>query len=184
MKIEKLIEIYKEDELFIKFNPSAESELEEFSLLLEKSIETNDKNLYFSKDMARMKACETAWLYFIYQCKKIIDLSEEKEITISNHSSQFKNGIVYALKENNNKHSLIVFPGAMKDNMSVNIENKKIRADGFIEDIKNIMPMFHVNIIKKRIEKFVEFSAYCEKINLEKSLLINPQAENINKKRI
>lgn len=191
MKIENLVEIYKEDELFMMFNPSAVLELQEFSLLLEKAKklsleEYSDEKVLNSYlvDTARSKISETAWLYLIHQCKKIIDDSEKKEITISNKSFQYKNCIVYRIEDGKKKH-IIALPCAL-ENLNMSIENKEIKAGSFIEDIESIMLTIHKDVVKNRIEHFIKFNSYCEKVNLEKLLSEKSPIQDIEltKKRL
>lgn len=191
MKIENLVEIYKEDELFMMFNPSAVLELQEFSLLLEKAKklsleEYSDEKVLNSYlvDAARSKISETAWLYLINQCKKIIDDSEKKEMTISNKSFQYKNCIVYKIEDGKKKH-IIALPCAL-ENLNMSIENKEIKAGSFIEDIESIMLTIHTDVVKNRIEHFIKFNSYCEKVNLEKLLSEKSPIQDIDltKKRL
>lgn len=185
MEIEELSELYKKDKLFTDFNVSAFSEIEDFSTLLEKYKYGDDKILYSHLiDAARNKVCETAWLYFIHQCKKIIDGSENKEIVIINKSYKYMDCIAYIIEEGKNNH-IIAFPDLLI-NLNMSIQSKEIKASTFLKDIENIMVTIHRDVIRNRIENFTKFNSYCEKINLEKSLSknINIENESLIKKRL
>jgi len=191
MEIKELLEEYKKDELFMSFSPNAESEINDFSLLLEKAKklsleEYNDEKVLNSYlvDAARSKISETAWLYLINQCKKIIDDSEKKEMIISNKSFQYKNCIVYRIEDGKKKH-IIALPCAL-ENLNMSIENKEIKAGSFIQDIESIMLTIHTDVVKNRIEHFIKFNSYCEKVNLEKLLSEKSPIQDIDltKKRL
>lgn len=191
MEIKELLEEYKKDELFMSFNPNAESEINDFSLLLEKAKklsleEYSDEKVLNSYlvDTARSKLSETAWLYLIHQCKKITDNSERKEITISNKSFQYKNCIVYRIEDGKKKH-IVALPCTL-ENLNMSIENKEIKAGSFIKDIESIMETIHAYVIRSRIENFTKFNSYCEKINLEKLLSEQSPIQDmeLNKKRL
>lgn len=191
MEIKELLEEYKKDELFMNFNPDIESEINNFSLLLEKAKklsleEYSDEKVLNSYlvDTARSKLSETAWLYLIHQCKKITDDSERKEITISNKSFQYKNCIVYRIEDGKKKH-IVALPCTL-ENLNMSIENREIKACGFIKDIQSIMETIHADVIRSRIENFTKFNSYCEKVNLEKlvSSMISQDSVILDKKRL
>lgn len=192
MEIKELLEEYKKDELFMNFNPDAESQINDFSLLLEKAETLSLEEEYsdgkalnsYLVDTARMNLSETAWLYFMYQCKKIIDDSERKEIIVSNKSFQYKDCIAYSIEDGKKKH-IIAFPCSL-ENLNMSINNKEIKARSFTKDIESIMETIHADVIKNRIENFTKFNSYCEKINLEKLLSEQSPIQDmeLNKKRL
>lgn len=71
MDIYELQEIYKKDKLFVSYHSSAESELNQLSLLLQKYEESDEHsklNMMYSLSCLRTQVADTAWIYLIYQC--------------------------------------------------------------------------------------------------------------------
>lgn len=175
MNIYELQEIYKKDKLFVNYHSSAESELNQLSLLLhkyEKSDEHSKLNMMYSLSCLRTQVADTAWIYLIYQCKKLIDKSESKEIIISNESEQYKDCIAYMVENDKKLRNFIIFPEVLDGLSSLNFEKKRISSESFMDDIFDMMleSLHHITVIQKRIKDFVQFSNFCEKYQIEQSL--------------
>lgn len=177
MDIYELQEIYKKDKLFVSYHSLAESDLNQLSLLLQKYKESDDRSkhaIVYPLEQLKSQVAETAWIYFIYQCKKLIDESQSKEMLISNKSNQYKDCIAYVVENDKKRNNFIVFPEILDSlNLtSLAFEKKNINAESFTNDIFDMMleSFLHVSVIKKRIEGFVKFSTFCEKYQIEQSL--------------
>jgi len=177
MDIYELQEIYKKDKLFVSYHSLAESDLNQLSLLLQKYKESDDRSkhaIVYPLEQLKSQVAETAWIYFIYQCKKLIDESQSKEMLISNKSNQYKDCIAYVVENDKKRNNFIVFPEILDSlNLtSLAFEKKNINAESFTDDIFDMMleSFLHVSVIKKRIEGFVKFSTFCEKYQIEQSL--------------
>lgn len=177
MDIYELQEIYKKDKLFVSYHSLAESDLNQLSLLLQKYKESDDRSkhaIVYPLEQLKSQVAETAWIYFIYQCKKLIDESQSKEMLISNKSNQYKDCIAYVVENDKKRNNFIVFPEILDSlNLtSLAFEKKNINAESFTDDIFDMMleSFLHMSVIKKRIQGFVKFSTFCEKYQIEQSL--------------
>lgn len=195
MSIYELQEIYKKDELFVNYHSSAESDLNQLFLLLQKYKESDDhsKNtIVYTIEQLKSQVSEIAWIYFIYQCKKLIDESESKEMVISNKSNQYKDCIAYVVQSDRKHNNFIIFPEFLNSlNLtSLAFEKKKIRSESFKDDIFDMMleSFLHVSVIKERINNFIKFSTFCEKYQIEQSLFnlipTDNTSEQSTKKRL
>lgn len=177
MDIYELQEIYKKDKLFVSYHSLAESDLNQLSLLLQKYKESDDRSkhaIVYPLEQLKSQVAETAWIYFIYQCKKLIDESQSKEMLISNKSNQYKDCIAYMVENDKKRNNFIVFPEILDSlNLtSLAFEKKNINAESFADDIFDMMleSFLHVSVIKERINNFIKFSTFCEKYQIEQSL--------------